>query len=340
MNSPPDLSVVIPVFNRGKLVRHTLDSVRAASAGLSVETVLVDDGSEVPLADDLALLGLHADRLIRQENQGLLFARLAGLKYATGRSVLFLDSDDLVSRDKLRAHIEAHAAGADVAYSDTARQHLPADGPVGEPTHDLTLPETNDPADFFIKVQPAPHSPSFATEWLRTRVANALFAPSHLYNPVAEIWFYHICAPFAGRVVKCAGRAIIGEHAGGRLTNHWERLAVASLAVQEGFMRTCPKSVEGLRAGEYFSAKAFGSWRRLPRGFSEEFCRRQLALYLLNPCKPSVASLGGGIFGAAARVLGVVTAGRLFRLRNGSYESCRTVDDETFSSLMNALPPP
>jgi glycosyltransferase involved in cell wall biosynthesis len=32
MNPAPDLSVVIPVYNRGVLVRHTLESVRAASA--------------------------------------------------------------------------------------------------------------------------------------------------------------------------------------------------------------------------------------------------------------------------------------------------------------------
>ena len=79
MRSQPDISIVIPVFNRGTLVRHTLASVRAASVGLAVETVLVDDGSTVPLADDLARLDLRVDRLVRQENRGLLYARLAGL---------------------------------------------------------------------------------------------------------------------------------------------------------------------------------------------------------------------------------------------------------------------
>ena len=39
------VSVIIPVYNRGDLIRHTLESVRRASAGITVEVVIVDDGS-------------------------------------------------------------------------------------------------------------------------------------------------------------------------------------------------------------------------------------------------------------------------------------------------------
>src|SRR4051812_14693416 len=95
----PDLSVVIPVFNRGELIRYTLESVRRASAGLAVEVIVVDDGSTTPVADDIARLGYEPTQVIRQPNQGLLFARMTGLKHATGENVLFLDSDDLVSPD-------------------------------------------------------------------------------------------------------------------------------------------------------------------------------------------------------------------------------------------------
>lgn len=337
----PDLSVVIPVFNRGGLVRHTLASVRAAAAGLRVETVLVDDGSATPLADALARLALPVDRLIRQDNQGLLFARLAGLAAATGRHVLFLDSDDLVSADKLRAHVAALDAGADVAYTDTARQTLDdATGPVGPPQPDAPLRATTDAAEFFLTVQPAPHAPAFRADYLRSRVADAPFPPSPLYNPVAEIWFYHICAPFPARVVKCPGRALIGQHAGARLTNHWEKLAVASLAVQEAFARTCPATPAARAARAHFAAKAFGAWRRLPRGFSPEYARRLLALFTAAPERPPAAALGGRSFRLAAALLGPVAAGRLFRRRQaGPYAACRTLDDATFARLLASLPP-
>jgi glycosyltransferase involved in cell wall biosynthesis len=85
----PDLSVIIPVYNRGELIRYTLESVRRASGGLKVEVVIVDDGSDEPAADSIARLGFVPDQVIRQPNQGLLFARLTGLAAATGRYTLF-----------------------------------------------------------------------------------------------------------------------------------------------------------------------------------------------------------------------------------------------------------
>jgi len=41
----PLVSVIIPVYNRGPMIRYALESVRRASAGLEVETIVVDDGS-------------------------------------------------------------------------------------------------------------------------------------------------------------------------------------------------------------------------------------------------------------------------------------------------------
>jgi glycosyltransferase involved in cell wall biosynthesis len=115
----PDLSVIIPVFNRGELIRYTLESVRRASAGLDVETIVIDDGSTTPVAADLARLGYAVTKIHRQENRGLLFARLAGLAHVTGRYTLFLDSDDLFLPGKLSTMAEALAGdgGRTVLYS-------------------------------------------------------------------------------------------------------------------------------------------------------------------------------------------------------------------------------
>jgi len=340
--SMPDISVIIPVFNRGALVRHTLNSVRAASMGLKVEIVVVDDGSAVPIADDLARIDEHVDRLIRQENRGLLFARLAGLEAATGRHVLFLDSDDLITPAKLRAHVAAQDAGADVSYSDQTGQALDDQtGPGGEPDPFRPIPCAQSAAHFFLTIQPSPHSPAFRADYLRARIAAAPFPPSPLYNPVAEIWFYHICAPFPARVVKCSGLALIGRHTGPRLTNHWERLGIASLAVQEAFSRSAPcDTPEAREARARFAAKAFISWRALPRDFSPAFASRQLALFKNSFAPPPLAELGGPVFRAVARALGPVTAGRLFKRRNRPYATCRTVDDATLAELLAQLPPP
>lgn len=338
----PDFSVIVPVYNRGELIRHTLASIHAASEGLHVETIVVDDGSTVPVVDELARLGVEVSRIIRQQNQGLLFARLAGLEAATGRHVLFLDSDDLISPDTLSAHVRALDAGpADVSYTDTAHQDIDSlSGPLGTPVANPPLVDTTDAAEFFINVQPAPHSPAFRTSYLRAKVAAALFPPSPLYNPVAEIWFYHICAPLPARVVKCSGLAIVGSHAGERLTGRWERLAVASLAVQEAFARACPLNTdEGRRARTLCATKCFNAWRALPRDFSPAFSRRLLRLWRASPTPAPTA--GGKGFQRVARVLGSLGAAKLYRrLFAKPYAPCRTMNDADFNRLLAMLPPP
>jgi hypothetical protein len=338
-----EISVVIPVFNRGELIRYTLESVRRASVGLAVETIIVDDGSDIPVAESIAQLGYTADKIIRRQNRGLLFARLTGLANARGRYVLFLDSDDLISPDKLRLQLAAmERENADVSYTDSARCEIAGDFDALVPVDDASLASTKVAAEFFITVQPAPHSPIFRTAYLKSVVAEAPFPPLPLYNPVAEIWFYSIAACRPASVVYVPGpRAIVGSHPGTRLTNHWERLGVASLAVQEGFAKTLPNTQESLHARQLAAEKAFTAWRRLPRGFSREFCARQLALWHNLHRETRRDKLGGRGFSILSRILGLVTAARLLQLaQNMSYARNRTMDDASFQRLLSALPPP
>lgn len=339
----PQLSVIIPVYNRGDLIRHTLESVRRASAGLAVEVVIVDDGSTAPAEVGIRRAGYLPERIIRQENQGLLFARLSGLRAATGKYVLFLDSDDLVSSEKLRLQVSAlEDSGAEVSYSDTARTTLDRelDELVIEP--DAPAETTTDGATFFIRVQPAPHSPVFRADFLRKVVTEACFPPDPLYNPVAEIWFYHNAAIHQSRTVKVLGpHTIIGSHPGTRLTNHWERLGVASLAVMEAFARTCPRTPATARARQLVAEKAFQAWRRLPRGFSRKFDRRELEVWRKLRQGRDTSMLGGKAFQLLARGLGPIVAARLLRRwQNGSYDDCRTMSGDELMRLIARLPKP
>ncbi len=338
----PDLTVVIPVFNRGELIRYTLESVRRASRGIAVQTLVVDDGSSPPAAESIAALGFSEVEIVRQENRGLLFARLAGLAHARGRHVLFLDSDDLVGPEKFRRQLAAmDAAGAEVSYTDSARTTIAGEYDQLEIIPDAPAENTRDGPTFFIRVQPAPHSPIFRADFLRRVVAEACFAPSPLYNPVAEIWFYHNAAIFPATAIKVDGpHTIVGSHPGTRLTNHWERLGIASLAVMEAFARSSPDTPASAPARQLVAEKAFGAWRRLPRGFSPEFDARLLAVWRRLDRRRNPAALGGGSFCLAARLLGPELAGRLFRrLQNGPYSKCRTLPDADVAHLMSRLPP-
>jgi|SRR5215213_5897870 len=98
----PSFSVVIPTYNRARLITGTLDSVLAQDWP-DFEIVLVDDGStddtEQVVHDHYA--GDERVRYIRQVNSERGAARNRGLREARGQYVVFFDSDDLMHTDHL-----------------------------------------------------------------------------------------------------------------------------------------------------------------------------------------------------------------------------------------------
>ena len=92
------ISVIIPVYNTGKYVQETLNSIINQSIGLqSIQIIIVNDGSTDN--SDYILKKyqhLYPDNIkyISKENEGVSVARNIGLKYVKGKYVNFIDSDD------------------------------------------------------------------------------------------------------------------------------------------------------------------------------------------------------------------------------------------------------
>jgi glycosyltransferase involved in cell wall biosynthesis len=102
----PDVSVVIPLYNKGDVLSATLSSVLGQSHR-AFELIIVDDGST---DDGSAVAASHADArvtLIRQKNQGVAAARNRGIREARGTWIAFIDADDLWEPDHLEMLVSA-----------------------------------------------------------------------------------------------------------------------------------------------------------------------------------------------------------------------------------------
>lgn len=91
----PRFSVVVPVYNAQKYLEKCINSVLTQSFG-DLELILVDDGSpdgSGQLCDRFSEKDNRV-KVIHQQNQGHITARMNGVKAATGEYILFLDSDD------------------------------------------------------------------------------------------------------------------------------------------------------------------------------------------------------------------------------------------------------
>ena len=101
----PILSVVIPTWNRARLVGEAIESALIQRDG-AVEVIVVDDASTDDTADALAGRFGSRIRLLRMpERRGPGAARNAGVRVATGELLAFLDSDDLWLPGKLDAEL-------------------------------------------------------------------------------------------------------------------------------------------------------------------------------------------------------------------------------------------
>jgi glycosyltransferase involved in cell wall biosynthesis len=101
----PLLSVVIPTWNRARLVCEAVESALAQMDG-RVEVIVVDDGSTDDTAGELARRFGPRVRLLRMARRGGIgAARNAGARLAGGELIAFLDSDDLWLPGKLDAEL-------------------------------------------------------------------------------------------------------------------------------------------------------------------------------------------------------------------------------------------
>ena len=122
------VSIVVPVYNPPKrLLADCLAALgRQTLLADEFEILLVDDAStDSGVANSLTTFaGAHPNcRVLRHEtNRGINRARVTGVREARGEFVLFIDSDDIPTRDAAELlYLEAVRTGADIVTSPIYR---------------------------------------------------------------------------------------------------------------------------------------------------------------------------------------------------------------------------
>jgi len=99
----PLVSVIIPVFNSAPWLAECVNSV-LSQPKVSLEVILVNDGStdESQIILDQYQAAYPNLRIFSQPNSGLSVTRNNGMRAATGKYLIFIDSDDYWAPKKLR----------------------------------------------------------------------------------------------------------------------------------------------------------------------------------------------------------------------------------------------
>jgi glycosyltransferase involved in cell wall biosynthesis len=116
----PQISVIIPVYNSEKTIRQTIDSVLKQTF-TDFELIAINDGSQDSSLEIISAIQDSRLKVFSYPNAGVSISRNRGIAQASGEFIVFLDSDDLWTADKLETQLNAlrENSQAAVAYSWT-----------------------------------------------------------------------------------------------------------------------------------------------------------------------------------------------------------------------------
>lgn len=114
MQEFPLISVIIPVYNTEQYLSSCLKSILSQTFN-NFEVILINDGSTDQsgiLCDEFVKQDSRI-KVFHQENAGVSAARNVGLKYAQGKWITFVDSDDELMPDGLEVMINMVQGGSE-----------------------------------------------------------------------------------------------------------------------------------------------------------------------------------------------------------------------------------
>jgi len=117
---PPEISIIVPVYNTCDYLRRCVDSILSQTFS-SFEVILVDDGStdsSATICDEYAQKNGRV-RVVHTQNGGQASARNLGVKIAAGKYISFVDSDDSIEPEMYQLmHDKAEASNLDLVICD------------------------------------------------------------------------------------------------------------------------------------------------------------------------------------------------------------------------------
>lgn len=96
------ITIIIPVYNAEKYIKKCLESVIHQTYN-NLEILLIIDGATDNSQSIIEEYAKHDTRfkVINQENKGIFYTRIEGIKKATSKYIFFLDADDWIEKNTI-----------------------------------------------------------------------------------------------------------------------------------------------------------------------------------------------------------------------------------------------
>lgn len=113
------ISIIIPNYNKSQFVAETINSIKEQTYD-NWEAIIIDDCSSDNSVEIIAGLTSNDNKFklkVNLSNKGANYCRNVGIKEAKGDFIIFLDSDDILSKDCLKNRIDFFRESSNIDYA-------------------------------------------------------------------------------------------------------------------------------------------------------------------------------------------------------------------------------
>ncbi len=146
MEKQPEISIVMPVFNREKYIKIAVESILNQTF-TDFEFVIINDGST---DNTLSILQSFDDKRIKiftnEQNSGIVFSRNRGLKEAQGKFIGMFDSDDVALPEKFKIQYKFLVENPEFAMVGSWVRWIDENGKILRKKWKLNKPSSHIPA--------------------------------------------------------------------------------------------------------------------------------------------------------------------------------------------------
>lgn len=114
----PKVSIIVPIYNARDYLNKCIDSI-INQTEKDIEIILINDGSTDNSEEVIKSYKDKRIKYFKNKNQGIGKTRNFGISKATGEYIMFIDSDDYLSKDACKElYIKAKKEDADMVVCD------------------------------------------------------------------------------------------------------------------------------------------------------------------------------------------------------------------------------
>ncbi|MBQ2910485.1 MAG: glycosyltransferase [Bacilli bacterium] len=176
-----DISIIVPIYNAEKFIKKCVDSLLNQTKK-ELEFILINDGSTDKTHDILKTYKDKRIKYFKNKNQGIGKTRNFGIEKATGKYIIFIDSDDYIEPTTCEElYNKAIKEKADVVVCDFFKVY--DDGSI----EDINLPsfktsKLKDNPNILIDINLSPWNKIYSTKLIKDN--NIRFAEGIKYEDV------------------------------------------------------------------------------------------------------------------------------------------------------------